>query len=115
MAWEDITVGDLASQLADIGRDYAGFGELDGPLNPNFQPSTDGLPSLNATEVLICCGEGYCNRQQFFQMFTQRHPVYASASASIYPNAAYIILSYALESITGIDFQPPSNVTYSLN
>ena len=85
---------------------------MDGPLNPNFQPSTGGLPSLNATEVPICGGEGYCNHQQFFQGFTQRHPVYAPASASIYSNAAYIILSYALENITGIDF--PTSVQHNL-
>lgn len=112
VAWEDITIGDLASQLADIGRDYSGFGELDSILNAGFDPSTAGLPALNSTEAPICTGGAFCNRQQFFQGFTERHPVYAPGTAPIYSNAAYIILSYALENITGIDF--PASVQNSL-
>jgi CubicO group peptidase (beta-lactamase class C family) len=112
VAWEDITIGVLASQLADIGRDYSGFGELDSILNAGFDPTTAGLPTLNATETPVCEGGAFCNRQQFFQGFTERHPVYAPGTAPIYSNAAYMILSYALENITGIDF--PTSVQNSV-
>jgi hypothetical protein len=103
VAWEDITIGELASQMADIGRDYAGFGELDGLADVDGVAA--GLPPLNASEVVPCYGGGYCTRAQFFTGFTERHPIYAPATAPIYSNAAYQILSYALENITGIDIQ----------
>ena len=112
VAWQDITIGDLASQLADIGRDYSGFGELDSILNADFNPLSAGLPALNSTEAPICEGGAFCNRQQFFEGFTERHPVYAPGTAPIYSNAAYMILSYALEAITDIDF--PTSVQTSL-
>ena len=104
VAWEDIAIGDLAREHSGIGRGYAGFGELDSPYFPDLQPSTDGLPKLNATEVPIRPGGAYCNRQQFFTCFMSRYPVYAPATAPIYSNAAYMVLSYALENVTGINF-----------
>jgi CubicO group peptidase (beta-lactamase class C family) len=101
VAWEDVTIGDLASQMADIGRDYSGFGELEllGEESP-----MDGLPPLNASDVPSCAGGAGCDRAQFFAGFTKRHPVYAPGTAAIYSNAAYMILSYALENITGKAF-----------
>jgi hypothetical protein len=101
VAWEDVTIGDLASQMADIGRDYSGFGELEelGVTSP-----TDGLPPLNSSAAIICAGGAACDRAQFFVGFTQRHPIYAPGTAAIYSNAAFIILSYALENITGQSF-----------
>ena len=110
VAWEDVTIGELASQTADIGRDFAGFGELDGLANVDGVAA--GLPPLNASETAACYGGGYCTRVQFFAGFTERHPVYAPATAPIYSNAAYQILSYALENITGVDF--PTMVENSL-
>lgn len=104
VAWDDVTLGDLASQMADIGRDYAGFGQIDGTMGPVADPYAFGLPPLNASEQPPCVGGGYCTRAQFFAGFTQRHPVYAPGTAPIYSNAAYQILAYALENITGTDF-----------
>lgn len=104
VAWNDVTLGDLASQMADIGRDYAGFGQLDGAIGPVADPYALGLPPLNASEQPACGGGGYCTRAQFFAGFTHRHPVYAPGTAPIYSNAAYQILAYALENITGKDF-----------
>jgi len=101
VAWEDVTVGDLASQTANIGRDYSGFGELE-ILGVTFP--TDGLPPLNDSEFAICAGGAGCDRAQFFAGFTQRHPIYAPGTAATYSNAAFMILAYALENITGIDF-----------
>lgn len=102
VAWEDITLGELASQTAGIGRDYSGFGELEatGVTSPTY-----GLPVLNASEVAICAGGAGCNRTRFFEGFTRRHPVYAPGTAAVYSNAAFQILAYALENITGVGFQ----------
>jgi CubicO group peptidase (beta-lactamase class C family) len=104
VSWEDVTLGDLASQMADIGRDYAGLGEIAGLFYPVSHPYALGLPPLNASEQVICAGGGACTRAQFFSGFTKRHPVYAPGTAPVYSNAAYQILAYALENITGTDF-----------
>jgi CubicO group peptidase (beta-lactamase class C family) len=112
VSWADVTLGELASQLAGIGRDYGGFGEADGPLSQVSDPIALGLPPLNASEVVTCAGGAYCNRAQFFSGFTARHPVYAPSTNPIYSNAAYQLLTYALENITGLDM--PTMVSNSL-
>lgn len=101
--WEDITLGELASQSAGIGRDYAGVGEVSGIFFNN--PNTAGLPPLNSSDASICAGGAFCSRSDFFKGFTTRHPVYASSHGAIYSNAAYLILAYALEDITGSPMQ----------
>lgn len=104
VSWEDITLGDLASQLADIGRDYAGLAQLGGfAFQPD--PSALGLPPLTASEQPVCLGGGFCTRAQFFAGFTLRHPVYAPSTNPIYSNAAFQILAYAAENFTGMAFQ----------
>ncbi|KAE8441352.1 hypothetical protein EG329_005501 [Mollisiaceae sp. DMI_Dod_QoI] len=112
VAWEDVNLWELASQMAGIGRDYSGFGELDGPLNELSNPTALGLPPLNASELVPCAGGSYCNRTEFFAGFTQRHPVYAPSTSPIYSNVAFQILTYALENITGLDM--PTMVSNSL-
>ncbi|CZR51197.1 uncharacterized protein PAC_01072 [Phialocephala subalpina] len=112
VSWEDVTLWELASHLAGIGRDYSGFGELDGLLDPLSDPTAYGLPPLNSSEVVPCAGGAMCSRAQFFAGFTERHPVYAPSTSPIYSNVAFQILSYALENITGIDM--PTMVSDSL-
>jgi Beta-lactamase len=109
VAWSEITVVELASQLADIGRDWEGIGEIGGPFSPVADPIALGLPPLNASEIPICAGGPFCTRAQFFEGFTKRHPVYASSTAPIYSNIAFQILSYALENITGVAFATSVN------
>ncbi|KUJ22846.1 beta-lactamase/transpeptidase-like protein [Mollisia scopiformis] len=112
VAWEDVTLWELASHMAGVGRDYAGFGELDGLLDPAPDPTALGLPPLNATEVATCAGGSMCSRAQFFAGFTERHPVFAPSTSPVYSNAALQIFAYALENITGIDM--PTMVSNSL-
>ncbi|KAF4637989.1 hypothetical protein G7Y89_g82 [Cudoniella acicularis] len=119
--WDDITIGELASQSAGIGRDYSGVGQIGGPFfSPD--PNTSGLPPLNASEQPVCMGGADCTRAKFFKGFTQIHPVYApSHSGAIYSNFAYLILAYALENITNTPFPTlvqnsiydPLNLTHS--
>lgn len=104
VAWSDVTLGDLAAHTAGIGRELGGFRELTGPLSQVPDPTIYGLPPLNKTELPTCAGGGFCTRKTFFEGFTKRHPVYAPATAAIYSNVAYQILSYAIENITGVDF-----------
>jgi hypothetical protein len=83
LAWDEITLGELASQMADIGRDYEGLGEVGGPFDPVSDPSALGLPPLNSSELPVCAGGPFCTRAQFFEGFTKRHPVYAPSTAPI--------------------------------
>jgi quinol monooxygenase YgiN len=104
VAWDEITIGELASHMADIGRDWEGLGTIGGPFFPVDDPLALGLPPLSASEIPICGGGPFCTRAQFFEGFSKRHPVYASSTAPIYSNVAFQILSYALENITGVAF-----------
>lgn len=104
VSWNDITVGALLAHTADIGRDYAGFRELTGPLANLKNPTAIGLPPLKEVELPVCAGGGFCTREQYFKGFTKSHPVYAPSTATIYSNAGYQILGYALENITGKSF-----------
>ena len=103
-SWDEITLGELASQQSGIGRDYAAFGELGSPLRPLANPAALGLPRLNASEAALCAGGSFCTREQFFKGFIQRHPVYAPATGAIYSNVAFQLLAYAVENITGKAF-----------
>jgi CubicO group peptidase (beta-lactamase class C family) len=42
---------------------------------------------------------------EFFAGFLKRHPVVPTASRPVYSNAAFQILAYAMENITGQDYQ----------
>ncbi|KAE9381499.1 putative beta-lactamase [Stipitochalara longipes BDJ] len=111
VAWDDITVGELASHMADIGRDWEGLGTIGGIFFPVDNPLALGLPPLNASEKAVCAGGPFCTRAQFFEGFPKRHPVYASSTAPIYSNVAFQILGYALENITGAAFITSVNDT----
>lgn len=109
VAWDEITIGELASHMAGIGRDFEGIGKIGGPFFPVDNPLALGLPPLNASEIPVCAGGPFCTRAQFFEDFPKRHPVYASSTVPIYSNVAFQILAYALENITGVAFETSVN------
>ncbi|KAH8657601.1 beta-lactamase/transpeptidase-like protein [Tricladium varicosporioides] len=104
VSWEDITIGELFSHTAGLGRDYEGVGAIGSPFFSRPNANTAGLPPLDANQTGTCIGATFCTRALFFQGFTKRHPVYAPGQAAIYSNVAYLILAYALEDITGKPF-----------
>ncbi|KAJ9254981.1 hypothetical protein DTO195F2_6465 [Paecilomyces variotii] len=91
--WEDITVLELASHLAGLGRDY---GFLDLSLTA---PSLTkyGFPQLPQYEIPPCGAIAPCNRSRI----TKTHPMAPTSFTPIYSNAAIQILSYVLEAISG--------------
>ncbi|PYI28273.1 beta-lactamase/transpeptidase-like protein [Aspergillus indologenus CBS 114.80] len=100
--WNEVTIGQLASHLAGIPRDY-GFVDL-ATLLPD--PSAIGLPELSPAEIPPCGAPGRpCDRKRFFDGFLKRHPVVPTASTPTYSNAAFQILGYALEAMTGQSYQ----------
>lgn len=93
--WNEVTVGDLASDLAGIGRDYA-VEEVE-LLDPTAAAS---FPPLNSSQIPPCSIDPTCTRAQFFAGFTKRPPVYLPSTTPVYSNSAFQILGYVLEAIT---------------
>ncbi|KAF7717343.1 Beta-lactamase domain-containing protein [Penicillium ucsense] len=99
--WGSITIGELASHLAGIPRDY---GELDLSGQAALMEQL-GFPALSPAEIPPCGNPDPCDREQFFKGLIQRHPVVATSSTPVYSNAAFQILAYALEAMTGESFE----------
>ncbi|PNY27564.1 Uncharacterized protein TCAP_02521 [Tolypocladium capitatum] len=98
--WRHVTVGALASQLSGIGRDYNNA-DL---ASEGFPWREAGLPPLPPGEMPTCAGNSSqppCSRKEFFEGFTKRHPVLPPYTAPVYSNAAYRILGYVVEAMTG--------------
>ncbi|KAK5996694.1 Beta-lactamase-like protein sdnR [Cladobotryum mycophilum] len=97
--WDQVTVGALASQLTGIGRDYNN-GDM---ASQSFPWVESGLPELLPQDIPACAGNSSlppCNRQEYFQGYIKRHPVFAPYAKALYSNAAYRILAYVIEAIT---------------
>ncbi|KAK4203118.1 beta-lactamase/transpeptidase-like protein [Triangularia verruculosa] len=98
VAWEEITLGALASHLAGIGVD----------MMPDYTPFGDftpyGFPPVNESRLLGCSGFfglPECNRTVFFERFGERAPVQLPFSPNaVYSNAAFAILGFVVEAIT---------------
>ncbi|CAI7653968.1 unnamed protein product [Penicillium pancosmium] len=91
--WANVTVGELASHLAGVGRDW----------NPSMTQM--GFPVLQPDEVPPCGNPVPCDRTQFFDGLLQRHPTFPISATPAYSNAAFQILGYALEAIKNDTFE----------
>ncbi|OGM45034.1 putative beta-lactamase [Aspergillus bombycis] len=106
--WREITVGDLAAQLSGVPHDY-GFEDLAGKYS-NEQMVALGLPKVPAKDIPTCNqGDGVnggnpCDRDEFLRGIVSEHPTFAPGTTPAYSNAAYQLLRYVMENITGIDF-----------
>ncbi|KAJ6131351.1 hypothetical protein N7523_001811 [Penicillium sp. IBT 18751x] len=98
--WNQVTVGELASHLAGIPRDY---GVLDLTEQAPLLESL-GFPALPQAQVPPCGVPNPCSREQFFNGLLQAHPVFPTSSTPIYSNAAFQILGYVVEALTSRDF-----------
>ncbi|KAB8232105.1 serine hydrolase domain-containing protein [Aspergillus alliaceus] len=101
VCWEEVTIGELASQLSGISRQYA-LGDLSLGTSKLVSVGFSQLPEADIPP----CGPPLspCDRTQFFHGLLRRHPVVPSASTPIYSNAAFQILAYALEEMIGKSF-----------
>ncbi|KAK4160896.1 beta-lactamase/transpeptidase-like protein [Cladorrhinum sp. PSN259] len=102
VAWDEVTLGALASHLAGIGVD----------MTPDYTPFGDftpyGFPPVNESRLLGCSGLlglPACNRSVFFERFGERAPVQLPFSPNaVYSNAAFAILGFVVEAITNRPF-----------
>ncbi|KAF5858114.1 hypothetical protein ETB97_004880 [Aspergillus alliaceus] len=106
--WREITVGDLAAQLGGMPHDY-GFEDLAGEYS-NAEMMAMGLPSVPSEDVPSCSqGESLnqanpCDREAFIFGLVKEHLTFPPGMAPAYSNAAYQLLRYVMENITGLDF-----------
>ncbi|KAL1894019.1 hypothetical protein Sste5346_006161 [Sporothrix stenoceras] len=96
--WSSVTVGSLASQLGGIARDAAYNAGLQSALGSVGVPNAGGFnhSTCGDTRLMIPC-----NRTAFFEDFPQQRPIFESYVSPAYSNAAFQILAYALENMTG--------------
>jgi CubicO group peptidase (beta-lactamase class C family) len=97
--WDKVTLGDLAANLAGIGR----YSPASPAENLDLTALLEHFSSVNTSSP---CNSALssCDRAEFLRLFNTRAPVFAPGSTPIFSNAGYIILAYALESITGQPF-----------
>lgn len=122
VSWEDVTIGQLASHMAGIARECK-FSLVDdgscvyGVVTDNLSLDgvedlsewndylESGLPPLPRSEVPGCNLDSLCDRAEFFSEFSRQPPVALPGTTPIYSHAAFQILGYVIEGITGKSFQ----------
>ncbi|KAI0509418.1 beta-lactamase/transpeptidase-like protein [Xylaria bambusicola] len=100
--WNEVTLGQLASQSAGIPRDPT-YNDLGAELD-FAQAAAFGFPVLEKPEIPICGAPGTnrtCTRTEMFSYLLRQHPSYPTAQSPAYSNIAFALLGYAQQAITG--------------
>ncbi|KAI0423507.1 beta-lactamase/transpeptidase-like protein [Xylaria sp. FL1042] len=100
--WDEVTLGQLASQAAGIPRDPTG-NEVAAELD-STQAAAFGFPPLKKAQVPICGAPGTnrtCTRTELFSYLLKMQPAYPTAHSPAYSNVAFALLGYAQQAITG--------------
>ncbi|KAI1646601.1 beta-lactamase/transpeptidase-like protein [Daldinia loculata] len=105
VAWDELTLGGLATQLTGIPREYALLGELTQSNETRDNVIQYGFPPLTQDEKPPCGAYPTCDRAQFFNGISLFYPSLAPFQTPAYSNVAFQLLGYALETITGKTFQ----------
>ncbi|KAI2619152.1 beta-lactamase/transpeptidase-like protein [Hypoxylon sp. NC1633] len=105
VAWDEVTLGGLATQLTGIPREYALLGELTQATETRDSVVELGFPPLPQDQKPPCGAYPTCDREQFFQGITSFYPSLAPFQTPAYSNVAFQLLGYALETITGRTFE----------
>ncbi|KAK4182841.1 beta-lactamase/transpeptidase-like protein [Podospora australis] len=106
--WSEITLGALVDHLSGISREYA-------LTDASTQyPQVDGLRKLNDSQIVRCGSSPWpaCTREESFHYMLQPYPLTMPFRTPNYNNAAFQLLGYAVENITGMPF--PDIVTETL-
>ncbi|KAI1075760.1 beta-lactamase/transpeptidase-like protein [Whalleya microplaca] len=104
-AWDDVTIGGLATQMTGIPREYALLGELTQSKETRDNVLKLGFPPLSSEEKPPCGASPVCTREQFFAGIAKFYPSFVPFQTPAYSNVGFQLLGYALEEITGQSFQ----------
>ncbi|TPX16053.1 uncharacterized protein E0L32_000387 [Thyridium curvatum] len=102
--WNSVTIGSIAAQLTGLVRDYAQVGEITQEYNQSVAMAL-GFPPLPNASIPTCGEWPLCNRTQFFEGMKHTIPSYPPSQTATYSDLSWLILGYALETITGKKFQ----------
>ncbi|KAK8913226.1 Beta-lactamase-like protein sdnR [Metarhizium anisopliae] len=72
-----------------------------------FPHQAAGLPELSLDEIPTCAGNNTqppCTRREFFDVLLKRRPVSLPFNTPTYSNAAYRLLGYVVEAVTGTSY-----------
>lgn len=97
VAWDDVTVGSLASHMSGLGLDL--MDDLGNQPNPW---TSLGLPALGANDTPGCqgiYGLPACAESELYRDFGKHHPVYEPFTTPVYSNLGIDLLGLALERI----------------
>ncbi|KAK3695993.1 hypothetical protein LTR37_018211 [Vermiconidia calcicola] len=103
--WQDITLGDLAGQMAGLARDY-GLADLAPAANgavPLPASLKNTFPNITEEEIPTCgllTPSGQFT--QYLQGVANESPIFSAAYTPVYSNQAFALLGLALQNITGI-------------
>lgn len=100
--WSEITIGDLAGQMAGLERDY-GWGDL---AEKDQLPASlySALPKIQTNEVPTCGyvdGTTYttCSTDEFLEGVANESPIFPTAYTPAYSNEAFALVALALKNI----------------
>ncbi|KAL2797860.1 beta-lactamase/transpeptidase-like protein [Aspergillus keveii] len=99
VAWHDVTVGQLASHMSGVARDYC---SKDGTLQESFSEAR--LPTLPATQKPCCGNCPKCSGSEFIRHLANETPVALAGVTPSYSNMAFQLLGYIVERRTGKPF-----------
>ncbi|KAF2761208.1 beta-lactamase/transpeptidase-like protein [Pseudovirgaria hyperparasitica] len=106
--WDQVTLSDLASEISGVTRDFIAR-KNDISFIPASVAQMVGLPALSPDDLPPCLLNATgtvqdCDRTEFFASIDTRQPIFPSGLKAAYSNTAFLILGYAMESITGRSF-----------
>ncbi|KAJ5884700.1 beta-lactamase/transpeptidase-like protein [Penicillium taxi] len=104
LRWDEVTVGELASHLSGVARDY-GFTDMSTQISTQQKLEELGFPALESSQIPPCGGFGACDKDSFFNGILKAHPLAPTSSTPIYSNAGFVIIGYILEHITGKSYE----------
>ncbi|KAL8709782.1 MAG: hypothetical protein Q9220_005568 [cf. Caloplaca sp. 1 TL-2023] len=110
--WDSIALASLASQLSGIPREY-GQSDFVDPYSAEqygiYDAIDAGLPPVEGEDVPICgrnhVGQRPCSREEIIEGIIRRPPVFEPNRQATYSNMNYVLLGFALESMTGTPYE----------
>ncbi|KAJ5767269.1 uncharacterized protein N7511_004885 [Penicillium nucicola] len=94
--WGDVTIGQLASHMSGIARDYCSS-----DVTLQAAPLGLGLPLLQATHKSCCDDSTKCSTSDFIRHIAAQTPVAQAGVTPSYSNMAFQLLGYIIERQTG--------------